>query len=768
MLNKSEFFSFRLLASATAMGLCTVLPGTVLAADPLATSQSPVADANDELETVYVIAQRRRERAQDVPITITTLDADQLESAGVQSLDDVATVTPALRFDSAGSFAQATIRGVGSAVVTSGAGTNVGIYVDGFYSPSPLAAEFELLNIENIQVLKGPQGTLFGHNTTGGAILVTTSKPSVNTRGVAAVSYGNYNSQRYEGYFTTGAENVAFDIAASYKKGDGYFHDIVTGSDKDGAYENSTVRAGLKIDADDGTWLLLRYEHTSTDDPTSYLNNAYVKDGVPQTPGAAFNSLGANFAYATKPHELAYASDTQFRQETDTFQLTASFDLSFANLTSYTQHSELNAQSRNFNIAFTSAFVAPGVYAPLGRLSLPNKGSTTFTQELLLNSKDDGRFKWTAGLFYLQWKDPFGADLSLGGADYTPSGRSSTTTVSAAAYVDGTYEVVDNLFLTAGLRYTRDETKDANFHDVPGYPVQNVDLPDLTSNKVTPRAVVRYALNPASSVYASYSRGHKSAIYNVGGAQTTPIAPESISAFEVGYKYSARGLSADLSSYYYDYKNLQVASYTLINNVPQSVVNNAASSRIYGIEGQLRYDITSDLNINIGAAYTDAKYESFIGSPTLVQCLDPDPASPLPECALPAPLPPPPNPRYGIFASDSTNLKDSPMQRAPKVTANAGTTYTTGLASGKLALSGNVYYTSKFYFDSSAVYYQKAYTLVGLRAEWTSPSDTFSFALYGDNVTDTEYRTVLQNTNFGIGNVWGPPAMYGGQVKVRF
>jgi len=251
----------------------------VLSALPsIALSQSPPAPTTNEaaeIDTVYVTAQRRTERAQDVPITITSISAEQLDSAGINNLGDIATVTPALRFDSAGSFAQATIRGVGSAVVTSGAGTNVGIYVDGFYSPSPLTAQFELLNIDSIQVLKGPQGTLFGHNTTGGAILVTTSKPSTETKGEAAASYGSFNAQSYEGYFTTGfTDNIAFDVGGFFKQGDGYFDDIVTGSDKDGAYENWMIRTGLKIDITDGIWFLLRYEHTDTDDPTSYQNNA--------------------------------------------------------------------------------------------------------------------------------------------------------------------------------------------------------------------------------------------------------------------------------------------------------------------------------------------------------------------------------------------------------------------------------------------------------------------------------------------------------------
>lgn len=756
---KSTMFgsgSLRLLASAATLGVCALLSAGARAdqADVRPSATQP----DDELATVYVQAQRRSERAQDVPITITSLSSDQLKDAGVDNLGGIATVTPALRFDSAGSFAQATIRGVGSAVVTSGAGTNVGIYVDGFYSPSPLTAQFELLNIDNIQVLKGPQGTLFGHNTTGGAILVTTSRPSVETNGVAAVSYGNNNSQKYEGYFTTGlTDKVAFDVAGLFKKGDGYFRDTVTGGDTVGAYQNWAVRTGLKLDLTEDIWLLLRYEHTKTDDPTAYLDNAYVLNGVPLAPGAAFNALGVptlNSLFATKPREVAFAGGTRFQQDTDTVQLTSSFNLGFGNLTSYTQYGRLDALSNNFNISLTTLNPAPSLLIPLGQLNIPNQGGRTFTQEFLLNSNSDGRLRWTAGAFYLDWKDPFGADISLSGAPYVATGRSHTETVSGAAYADGTYQMLDNLYLTAGLRYTHDETRDAFFHGFPGVP--DTDLPTLSSDKVTPRAVVRYTPTADSSVYFSFSRGYKSAIYNVGGAQTQPVKPESINAFEVGYKYASRGLSFDVASYYYDYSNLQVASYTVIPGTvpptPASVVFNAADSRIYGVEGQLQYDIASDFRVNLGAAYTDAKYINFLGSPTFTQCLDPV------ACGA----------GYGIFISGSTDLHDADMLRSPKVTANAGARYSTGLAGGRMALSGNLYYTSKFFFDSSNTYSQKAYSLLSLRAEWTNPSGRYTVALYGDNVTGTNYRTVLQNTNFGIGNVWGPPATFGGEISVRF
>ena len=132
----------------------------------------------EELQEFIVTAQRREERAVDVPITISSLSQQELVTANVQTLSDIQRLTPALRFDNQSGFFQPTIRGIGTNVTTSGGGSNVGIYIDGFYSPNPIAADFQLPNVTSIQVLKGPQGTLFGHNTTGGAILVSTLDPS--------------------------------------------------------------------------------------------------------------------------------------------------------------------------------------------------------------------------------------------------------------------------------------------------------------------------------------------------------------------------------------------------------------------------------------------------------------------------------------------------------------------------------------------------------------------------------------------------------------
>ena len=188
-------------SALAAAGLLLIAP---IAADAQQQASTPAEAPVGGLEEIVVTAQRRSEKAVDVPISITALSQEQLETANVQNLGDITKLTPALRFDNQTGFSQPTIRGIGTGITTSGGGSNVGIYIDGFYSPNPLASDFQLLDVTNIQVLKGPQGTLFGHNTTGGAILVTTAEPSVDPHAEAKVSYGRFDSQKYQAYATGG------------------------------------------------------------------------------------------------------------------------------------------------------------------------------------------------------------------------------------------------------------------------------------------------------------------------------------------------------------------------------------------------------------------------------------------------------------------------------------------------------------------------------------------------------------------------------------
>ncbi|WP_426000014.1 TonB-dependent receptor [Caulobacter sp. DWR1-3-2b1] len=724
-------------------------------------AMAQAADTRTAVNEVIVTAQRRDERARDVPISITTVSASQLEAAHVEQLSDIPRLTPALRFDSAGSFSQPTIRGVGTAVTTSGGGPNVGIYVDGFYVANPESTAFDLTKVKSIQVLKGPQGTLFGRNTTGGAILVTTADPSTTTAGELKASYGRFNAQNYQGYATVGlTDRIAFDVEGQLRKGDGYFRNVINDDKKVGAYENWSIRAGLKAEVSDDVSVLLRYGHSEADDPTLLLANAYVdRDGssgmLSRVPTAAYGSNStANrqlvyfyappSTYATKPGEVAIdpPAPVGFTNTSDTFQGTVRADLGFANLTSYTQYrtdSAVNLQDLD-----ATAINLFNIY-----IGIENR---TVTQELLLTSKPGPALQWTSGLYYFKNRDTYIISAAFGPPPYFTFGGSSTTTYSYAGFLDLTYEISPKLFVTAGGRYGHDEVKDAYFN----IPIaqSRVQVPDFKTNRFTPRVVVRYKPSDTSSVYASYSRSYKAGILNVGGQSLVPIKPEDIDALETGYKYDGERLSFDLSGYYYFYRNLQVSSF----QSGAAVITNAAQSRIYGLEGSARYKVSDALDINVGWAYTHARYRSFEQAPYYSYC-DPTGAIIALACGAIGP---------GSLTQTVNDSSGYQMQRAPDFTGNLGVKYSTPVADGKLTLSSNLYYTSKFYFDSSKQFEQSGYEVLTLRAQWVDPSDCYSVAVFGNNVTDKRHRAQVLSNTLGIGAVWNSPTTWGVSVGAKF
>jgi iron complex outermembrane receptor protein len=718
-----------------------------------ALAQAEVSSESFDDQPIVVTAQRRAEAQVDVPITVTTLGAEQLQTSNVQELSDIVKVTPGLRFDNAGGFFQPTIRGIGTAVTTSGGGGNVGIYVDGFYSPNPLATNMQLLKLQSIQVLKGPQGTLFGRNTTGGAILIQTAEPSTETGGEIRASYGRYNEARAQGYLTYGiSDTVAMDFEGLYSRGDGWQRDITSGK-KVGDYENWSARIGLKADFSDTVSLLIRYQHGNIDDPAPLLTASYTGPDIAS--GAPFFAQPGQFTF--KRNEVATGSVGEFfRSNSDVIQATLTADLGFANFTSYSQY-------RNESVDSSIEVDYSGV--DLFQLGLPNKNET-WSQEFLLSSKAGTPLQWTAGLFYFENTDTYITLIDAarqGQANRPRLGGSSTTTKSYAAFVDATYEITPQLFVTGGVRYAKDEVTDAYWNPslfLGQDPTTQNPVPGISDGRVTPRFVVRYKPDDRSSLYASYTKGYKAAIIDVGGSCQTAstnfvcndVRPETIDAFEIGFKRDDRVLSVELSAFYYDYKNLQVS----IFRTGTAEIVNAAKSEIYGLDGQLRYRVSEAFDINLGAAWTHARYKTFPVAPVYTPCVTL--ASPA-TCAATG----------TSFLIVLTPLKNVTMQRTPEFTGNVGARYKAELGGGELSLSGNLFYSSKFFFGPSGIQFpQKGYETLSLRAQWTDPSDTYTIALWGDNVTNSRYKTQVQYASFGIGSNWNKPVTFGLEAGVKF
>ena len=701
------------------------------------------------LEEIVVTAQRRSERAQDVPITITSLDAKQLADVAATQISDIQQLTPGLRFDYVGGVGtQVTIRGIGTDLIGPGVGSNVGIYVDGFYQVNLEGADFQLLNIQSIDVLKGPQGTLFGRNTSGGAIQVTTTKPSFTDALITELQYGNYETALGTMYGTAGlSDNVAVDLGLIYSRGDGYFTNIVNEDNHIGEYYKWTVRPGILVNFTPDFSMLLRVEHSYSIDPTVSMYNSPIRNGIPQTvgyfvPGNVTTQDPYDVSFGNYPPVENIAEVTNYR-------MTLTDTLPFATLTSYTQY------HTDFNYDYSS-LAATGPYDVAHTLfTSPER---LFTQELLLTSTGQGPLNYTAGFFFMDFQQKLNA-FEQGGpvlpttvpSDF--SGGSSSEYLSYAGYGNVDYKPLDWLVLTGGLRYTHDVAKNI-FNDA--VVTGNTPLPNLSSNKVTPRAVIRFTPDRDNDIYLSYAQGYKAQIPDLGDplANSTAIKPEKIDAYEVGYKYSHQALRFDVSAYDYNWKDIQVSDLVFLNTVPPSTISvtrNAAAAKVYGAEGQIYYAMTSNFEANAGGAYTHARYTDFANAPGYFMCLD------FATCGL----------GFGLQNVINVNARGNTLPRSPDFTGNLGARYTTPAFGGEFALSGNAYFTTKVYFDPANQYWQGSYTTLAMRAQWTDPSKRYTFALFGNNLTDKHYVNQVLESQVGILQGWAAPLTYGISVRVN-
>jgi iron complex outermembrane receptor protein len=684
------------------------------------------------LQEIVITAQRRTEREQDVPISISTVSGAALEQKGIIDVAELPQAVPSLRIDYAGNTVQPSIRGVGSQVAGPGFVSNVGVYVDGFYIPSPGATDINLIDITSVSVLKGPQGTLFGYNATGGAIQITTPTPEQEESGFARVGYGSHNDANVAFYGTSGINQMlAFNIAGSYDRGDGYVTNIVTDNHKAGEYHTWSVRPKLLFTPTDSMSFLFAYSHAYTDDP--WTQNTIARDG--QTIG----SIIPNNIIATDRSQVSNNAPNYMHLTSDSGTLTSKFKFDFADLTSYTGYRR-DYVSQGLEYDDTPA----NIYA--AEWTIPD---TTLTQEFDLASKAGGRLQWVLGAFYMDLKDIYlyntnSADSPSGtGAPFNPLFTSTNDTKSAAAFGDATYEVIDKVFLTAGGRYSHDES--CLSFDL--FVASLVGSGCHTFTNFSPRAVARYQLDSQSNVYASFTEGYKSGTLPGSSFSFTPVQPEKIGATEVGYKIANSVVQFNTAAFYYNYTDIQITAYGA-NGV--SVTRNAAAAHIYGVDGDLTWDVTTDFALNVSGAYTHARYVDFQNAIGFQQNLVPT------------------SPSYGQFGVFNINADGYHVQRTPDFAGSVGGSYGFNVGGGRLVLNANVFYTSKFYFDSVQQLPQDAYTLLNLRTTWTDRTGRYAVSVFGNNVTDQKYFAQNFTDTFASRAVYGPPALFGGTFTVRF
>jgi iron complex outermembrane receptor protein len=711
-----------------ALAVFAVAATPAFAADALQDAAAAgTADASASPE-IIVTAQKRREALEKVPISIAAVSSEQLEKRNISQVLDLPQTVPSLRVNYAGTFVLPTIRGVGSIVALPGLTQNIATYVDGFYVPAPSSSNFDLVNVASINVLKGPQGTLFGANATGGAIQINTKAPSFDTSVLFRVGYSSYNTISSAFYGTTGlGKFAAIDLAANYETSDGYVTNVVNNDHTVAKYDKYSIRTKLLLQPSDAVKFTLSYEHDYSNDPISQM--VVPRDGI--TLGALDPSVHLTY---DSPKRVALDNPGYARFKTDAFTLTSAFDLGFATLTSYTQYRKENtAQGLDYDASPAQI-----------NFSFWNVKDRTFTEEVNLSSNGNGPLKWATGLFFLDYKNSYDYNTHLYayGIDFDVF-ETKNHTKSWAAFADATYEVADKLFLTGGIRYTED--KPSLDFNLQAYGLTGSGSAKFHNTSV--RGVARYELSPRSNVYASYSQGYRSGGLPGSAFSTVPVKPEHIDAFELGYKNAEGPLNLNLAAFYYNYRDIQVTSYGAGG---QSFTVNAAAAHIYGLDGDLTYAITPDFSVTLAGTYTHAKYTDFKNA--LGRYLDPTDTNP-------------DHPYLGAFQVDAS---DSRVERTPSFAGSFSANYGFDLGGGRMNLSGNVFYTGSYFFDPAHQLKQPSYTLVNLKATWTDPSNHLDLSVFGKNITNEKYYVANFVDPYSARARYGQPAMFGGSITYRY
>lgn len=698
--------------SAIAQGPATPAASTAAAARP---------DQGGVLQQIVVTAEKRKEKEVDVPLSITTVTSSVLHASGITDILSLPQAVPALRITYSGTFVQPTIRGIGSQVALPGLPQNIATYVDGYYIPDPAADNFDLVNITSVSVLKGPQGTLFGYNATGGAIQITTSNPKHSPSFMARVGASSYNHVTDSFYGTTGiTPNLAVSLATSFDHGDGYITNLYNGNHNAGQFTQWYVRPKVLWTPNDKMSFLFTYEHDYNNNPMTQEVVARNRETIAiAVPGAQI---------PTARGVVSLNAPTYARLVSNSYTLTSKFDLNFAKLTSYTGY-------RTDRMAQALDYDASSAALNGSNWTVPDK---TFTQEFDLASELKGPWNWVAGVFYMHYTDSY---------DYSTNNfrifNSKNTTESYAAFANVTYEIAHNLYLTGGGRYSVDRPS-VSFDLIP-YAL--AESGGTKFHNFSGRAVLRYQLNPDSNVYASFTQGYKAGGLPASAFSLVPVKPETINAYEIGYKVATDRVRADIATFFYNYKNVQVTTYGAGG---QSITVNAALVHSYGVDGNIKVAATQHLDLTLNAGFTHAYYVDFPNATATTQDLNPSSAT------------------FGTISLVPFDATGKSVERTPRFSGSIGGDYHFGLGGGMMDLNANLFYTQHFYFDVAQQLPQNAYTLLNLRATWTDPTGHWDLSVYSTNATDSKYYIASFTDPYASRAVYGNPRMIGGSVTYHY
>lgn len=728
------------------------------------------------IEEIVVTAEKREVSLQDVSLAVSAFSQDRLDQSGISTINELQNVTPNLQFTTVGNFGPhviLTMRGVGTDVVTSNADTGVALYQDGVYMGRSSAALMGFYDVERVEVLRGPQGTLYGRNSTGGSINVLSARPGDEFEAYAEALFGEFDHGRFRGFVNMPfSDTVSGRFTVSWEERDGYMENLVPGVADKNDIDNVSVRGQLLIDVNDNLDVLLRGFYSDTGGVGSTAQQwggrypPFAVTGIiPVVPGVfgAPNIFPGIFnvvegGAAPVPDDLHKVRNDFEGSEDHTF--------SGGNIeiTIYTDH--FDVRSLTAWVTDDSDLSRDG---DLSELALWTKGrmqkSEQFSQEITLTSNGDGALSWIAGLYYFdediddvgviefinnsRWALLAGRPPFSGALIRDPNERK---TKSIAGYGQLEYAMTDRLTATLGLRYTEDDKEGGNpersFYDprtntpLAGWPQSWVY--DDSWEETTGKIGMSYDLSENNLLYLSYSKGFKSGGTNVGGLA---FDPESIYSWELGSKnrFADNRLEVNAAFFRSEYEDMQLFTVGLT----QTIVDNASDSTLEGFEIETVAALSDSVRLDASVAYLNAEFDNFVTS---------DPLRGAP----------------GRPPAPAEDLSGNKLPRSPEWEVNLGADVQFPVAGGQLTMRVEYHWQDEMYFRAfnRESLKQDSWDVFNARATYTSPGESWHVSIFGKNLGDEEYATNIfpEAVFFGgpaIASI-APPRTWGIELGRRF
>ncbi|ATE67544.1 TonB-dependent receptor [Rhizorhabdus dicambivorans] len=735
--------ALRLLAAATAL-TAFAAPQAGLAQQEAAAAASADADTGE----IVVTARRREESLIDVPISVTAISGDSLARTGAVDITSLQDKTPNMTLQIArgsNSTLIAFIRGIGQQDPVWGFEPGVGLYVDDVYIARPQGAVLDIFDIDRVEVLRGPQGTLYGRNTIGGAIKYVTRRLGHEFEGKFRASYGSYNQRDFIGSVTVPlGEMVSVGGALAYYKRDGYGKNRFTGAE----HYNKDVLAGR-----------LSAEFTPNDQLSIRIAGDYTRDnsnprhGYRLLPnGAAADFLPLGDVYDTR---AGVGDDNKVTTKgvSGTIEYALNDTLTLKSITAYRKG------KTDTVIDFDGT---PGPVLDIPSFYKDHQLTQEF-QALLETDMVQGVF----GLYYLNGSASGAFDTVIGNAGLTTLTSGDVDTKSYAAFADVSVKLSERFSVSLGGRYTSDKREGTVYRaDYLGlrsplfgrptavpFRVRTDYTNSRTDKKFTPRISASFKPNEDVNLYASWSRGYKSGGFDPrGDAIFTPgtvngYKPETVTAYEAGMKgaFLDRTLFVNVAGFYSRYRDQQVTTQFVSGTTVVSSVDNVGKSRIYGWELEARAVPDRNFQVQASIGYTDAKFQQFL-------TLDP----------------------VTLTIKDFADQRV--FQNTPKYTANVSATLGHDVDGiGRFTFTPALSFRSGYslFEVPNPVLDQKAYQLVDASIVWTSEDKRFSISGHGRNLFDRKYRVGGYNfpgalTGNSIIGFYGPPRTFTITGEVRF